>query len=101
MKSRLELHKQLESIAPNVYFQPPDNVKIKYPAIVYEIDGAQAKYADDNLYRLALVYHATYITTRASDLENRIKDFMGLRYCKLVNTAVNDGLYNIYFDITN
>ena len=38
MKTRYELHEFLCEIlgSRNVYFQPPESVKMKYPAIVYE-----------------------------------------------------------------
>ena len=30
----------------NVYFQPPESVKIKYDCIIYEVTDADTKYAD-------------------------------------------------------
>jgi hypothetical protein len=50
MAPRLELQALLEEIAPNVYFQPPTNVKLAYPCIIYERDYAQTRFADNSPY---------------------------------------------------
>lgn len=43
MASRLNLQTFLEEIleSRNVYFQPPESVKMKYPAIVYALDDIE------------------------------------------------------------
>lgn len=58
MSRRLELHEILcnfigitESDGDrHVYFQPPESVKLRYPAIVYSFDGAITNHADDTKY---------------------------------------------------
>ena len=35
MGTRIELQEMLEQITPNVYYQPPSTISIKYPCIVY------------------------------------------------------------------
>lgn len=52
MATRLDLHTLLESIigSSNVYFQPPESVKMKYPAIVYGLDDIENSFADDGVY---------------------------------------------------
>lgn len=35
MRTRLELDNQLREICPNVYYQPPESLIMKYPAIRY------------------------------------------------------------------
>lgn len=47
---RKEFNKKLQAICPNVYFQPPDNLTIKYPAIVYSYDETDDKYANNEKY---------------------------------------------------
>ena len=43
MASRLDLQTFLEELleSKNVYFQPPESVKMKYPAIVYALDDIE------------------------------------------------------------
>jgi len=63
MDRRLELQMLLESIlgSRNVYFQPPESVKMKYPAIVYSRDYADSQFAGNSPYRTTLRYQVTII----------------------------------------
>jgi hypothetical protein len=56
MAPRLELQQILETFADNVYFQPPENVNLKYPCIIYERNYADTKFADDKPYTHVLRY---------------------------------------------
>jgi len=46
-RPRLELHSLLKTLTENVYFQPPETVKMVYPCIVYERSSSSTKFADD------------------------------------------------------
>ena len=63
MPSRLELQTLLENIlgSRNVYFQPPESVKMKYPAIVYGLDNIENSFADDGVYLSKKKYLVTVI----------------------------------------
>jgi hypothetical protein len=52
MASRLELHEILCEILNNrnVYFQPPESVKLKYPCIVYSKSEPDTHNANNKLY---------------------------------------------------
>ena len=56
MAPRLKLQQLLETFTDNVYFQPPENVKLEYPCIIYERGYADTKFADDNPYTHVLRY---------------------------------------------
>jgi hypothetical protein len=66
-RPRLELSALLRSICPNVYFQPPADVQMEYPAIVYQPDRADSKYADNNPYTITKKYSATLISTNPDE----------------------------------
>lgn len=53
MATRLELHEELCAIlkSRNVYFQPPEGNKMKYPCIRYSKAGIDQKRADDMNYK--------------------------------------------------
>jgi hypothetical protein len=53
MAPRLELQNLLVGIlqTDNVYFQPPPNLQMKYPCIVYKRDYELVNHADDFPYR--------------------------------------------------
>lgn len=64
MGTRIDLHNELVDIlgSSNVYFQPPETVKMKYPAIVYSLDNIQTRFANNNTYKQKRRYSITYIT---------------------------------------
>lgn len=60
---RFELHQKLCDIlgSNHVYFQPPESIKMKYPAIVYNLSSGKSRYADNNVYLLNKRYSVTVI----------------------------------------
>ena len=52
MDRRLELHEKLCEIlgSRNVYFQPPETVKLQYPCIIYSLSDVNTTHADNKLY---------------------------------------------------
>lgn len=63
MGSRLELHEILCEIlgSRNVYYQPPESVKMKYPAIVYSRDNIRNTFANNAVYTQKRSYQITVI----------------------------------------
>lgn len=63
MGTRLQLHQILCDIlgSDNVYFQPPEDGKMKYPAILYSRDDIETFNADDIPYRNVTGYMITVI----------------------------------------
>lgn len=63
MERRVELHELLCNIlgSRNVYYQPPESIKMKYPAIVYSRDGIPNDYADNIPYRQSHIYQVIVI----------------------------------------
>ena len=63
MASRLNLQTELEVIlgSRNVYYQPPESVKMKYPAIVYSRKNIDNIFADDTVYTQNHAYELTVI----------------------------------------
>ena len=67
MASRLDLHAELANVLAsinypqNVYFQPPESVRMKYPCIVYEKSGGHNRFADNRPYYFEERYKVTAI----------------------------------------
>lgn len=63
MNRRLELHELFCEIlgSRNVYFQPPESVKMKYPAIVYSISDISNMFANNHVYNQKTLYEVTAI----------------------------------------
>lgn len=52
MASRLELQTKLEELlgVKHVYYQPPENLKMEYPAIRYSLSDIESRYANNSKY---------------------------------------------------
>ena len=63
MASRLELQTLLEKTlgSRNVYYQPPESVKINYPAIIYSRDDIENVFADNSVYKQHNAYEIIVI----------------------------------------
>lgn len=61
MGQRLELQEIFLEIIPKVYFQPPSNVRMEYPCIVYQRDDADTKFAGNTPYSYTQRYQVTLI----------------------------------------
>lgn len=71
MTNREKIQNILEEIlgSRNVYFQPPDSIKLNYPAIVYSRNKIENKFADDAVY----IQHYSYqITVMDKDPDSEI-----------------------------
>lgn len=99
MVRRLQLHQLLETFVDYVYFQPPTNVQLKYPCIIYKRDFANTEFADNNPYSHRLRYMVTVITTNPdSEIPMKVAGMpMSLfnRFYTVDN--LNHDVYNVYF----
>nr|WP_302637466.1 hypothetical protein [uncultured Clostridium sp.] len=83
MGSRLELQNLLESIlgSRNVYYQPPESIKIKYPAIIYSRNNIDNNFADDIVYMQNHTYQIIVIDANPdSEIVNKISKLPMCRY---------------------
>jgi hypothetical protein len=99
MAQRLQLHQLLESFVENVYFQPPTNIQLKYPCIIYKRDFADTKFADDIPYGHRLRYAITVID---QDPDSEIPSKVAAMPMSLFNRFftvdnLNHDVYNVYF----
>lgn len=99
MVTRIDLQNTLEEIlgSRNVYFQPPPSIRMKYPAIVYELDRVNGPKADDRLYLKRHRYAIKYISR---DPDNTVIDqLLELPYCNFDRRFIVDNLYHDCFDL--
>ena len=61
MGPRLELQVLLEELAPNVYFQPPTDIEMQYPCIMYSRADSVVVHADNRPYRRTKQYQVTVV----------------------------------------
>lgn len=101
LSRRLELQAILEEVlgSDNVYFQPPETMKIEYPAIIYKRDQTNTTFAGNLPYSLTKRYMLTVIDSDPdSDIPSRVAR---LPMCIFVRHFASDNLnhdiYNLYF----
>lgn len=98
-RPRLELHQILQDILPGgrIYFQPPENVKLTYPCIIYKLADINSTKADDIKYLKRKRYDVTLIHT---DPDNTVYDTINeLPYCDFDRCFINDNLYHYAFTL--
>lgn len=98
-RSRVELDRILRSTlgSSNVYFDPPESFKLRYPCIVYSLAGHSEVFADDSQYYGMKRYTLDYITQDADDPMADTLD--ELRYCRLNRPYTADGLFHFAYEI--
>lgn len=94
MSNRVELQAKLERIlgSRNVYYQPPESVKINYPAIVYSKDSITSRYADDKKYSSANRYEIIVIDKKPDNAA--INAILELPYCSFSRHYTSDNLHH-------
>ena len=92
MASRIDLQSKLEELlgSRNVYYNPPDNLRMQYNAIRYSRSIQQTAYADDRKYKNMNRYDLIVIT-RESDPEV-VDKLLELQYCSMGNPYKADNL---------
>ena len=101
MASRLELQTLLEELlgSRNVYFQPPETVKLNYPAIVYSRDTIESEHANDSVYMQSLRYSVTVIDKNPdSELPFKFSQMPKCRHDRSFKSDnLNHHVFTLYF----
>lgn len=91
-KRRIQLQMILENIlgSRNVYFEPPETIKMKYPCIVYTLDDIYSIHADNISYNNTKSYSITVIS---KDPDNDIAEkILELDKCSFDRRYTSDNL---------
>lgn len=89
---REELHSKFIELleSNNVYYKPPANVRMSYPAIRYDKSRFDVKYADDKIYSKMTCYELTVISK--SPDHPVIDKLMEMPYCSYDRHYVADNM---------
>ena len=96
-RSRLDLSSVLRALTPHVYFQPPENVQMQYPAIVYVPDYENKLHANNGSYSIVDRYQVTIIDPDP-DSELR-KRFRQLPMCSYDRAYRSNGLNHFVYSL--
>lgn len=93
MASRLKLHTELCKVlgTENVYFNPPEDIRMKYPAIRYSLSGVDLVRANNGVYRSTNQYSVTVID-EDPDSDIYVKILTNFPMCSIGRPYVADGL---------
>lgn len=96
-KIRLKFHNQLCCAfnTKNVYFQPPETLKIRYPAIIYSINNTSIKKADNRNYNYRIIFKVVLVSRdpESDMIDTMIDNFI----CNYESSYVADGLNHTVF----
>ena len=81
----------------NVYYQPPESVKMEYPAIKYSVDDIDKKSANDAAYIITKRYELTVISKRPDDPV--IDKLLQLPMCSFERHYVSNNLNHYVFTL--
>ena len=100
MLKRVDIQEKFKFLlgSNNVYYQPPANLKMKYPAIVYSLDGLDVKRFDNRRLINKNCFSVTHIYRNESEnlVETMLKNF---EYISFDNRSIVDGIYNDHYTI--
>ena len=96
--SRLGLHQELLKHCKSVYFQPPSNIKMNYPCIVYHKTAKFREFGNNKYYIKKQGYQLTVIdrdpdSLIADDLEDEFQ------YCAISQIFTNDSLHHTTLEL--
>ena len=103
MRTWSELQVILQEIlgeSGKAYYQPPENLKLSYPCIVFERTNALTNYADNNPYQITKRYTIT-LMTKTADNDEFVDQLLKLPMCtydrQFVNENIVHDVFTIYF----
>lgn len=101
MAPRTDLQTLLQGLQDgiHVYFQPPPNVTMIYPAIVYNRDFQDVDFADNIVWYRSIRYQVTVIDPDPdSDLPDKVGELPLSRYVRHFTTEnLNHDVYDLYY----
>lgn len=98
---RLALHQELADIlgsASNVYFMPPQEMLLSYPAIVYYVGGGSDSYADNVRFLPRTTFDVTLI--EYDPMSAKVDAIRDLKHSSYMTSFKKDGLHQHKFKIT-
>jgi hypothetical protein len=82
-----------------VYFQPPENIQLVYPAIIYQLDNISMDHADNVGYRRTKRYQVTVIDQDPdSEISDKVAQLPLISFSRFfIVDQLNHFVYDLYF----
>lgn len=91
---RLSIHAVLKSINNNCYYNPLENVKMVYPAIVYKEAEGDIHYANNNKYFTVEYYTITIISQNPVEASEILDKVLELPYTEKRASYIQSNLHH-------
>lgn len=99
MDRRIQLHADLVEMlgSTNVYYQPPENIRIQYPCIVYGLSRINTSHANNKRYKIKNRYTVTIIDKKPdSKIYTEMLNYM---YAGFDRVYTKEGLNHFVFTV--
>lgn len=99
MANRLDLQTTFEEMlgSRNVYYNPPEDLKMEYPAIRYSIKDITSTYANDKKYSRINCYEVVVIGKKRN--KTLIHNILDMPYCSYDRPYKADNLWHDVFTL--
>ena len=101
MATRVDLQNVLEELlgSRNVYYQPPESLKMNYPAIVYSRKMIDNSYANNSVYKQNYAYEITVIDKNPdSEIVNKVSKLPTCRFDRhFKSDNLNHDVFTLYY----
>lgn len=98
---RYKLHDILCNVLGSryVYFQPPESIRMSYPAIVYTRSGINNNFANDSIYTQSTSYTVTVIDEDPdSEIVTKVANLQNCHYDRhYTSDGLNHDVFTIYY----
>lgn len=99
--NREKLQALLEDIlgSKSVYYQPPTNLQMSYPAIVYSRERINNTFADDSVYKQDYAYQITVIDKDPdSEIVKKVSQIPTCRHDRhFTSDNLNHDIFTLYY----
>lgn len=104
LNRRLVLHQELVSILgkTNVYYQPPESIKLEYPCIIYSRSNIKSTFANNDIYKQDDSYEVIVLDKNPdSEIVDKISKFNNAKFNRhYVSNNINHDVFTIYYNKT-
>ncbi len=96
---RVAFHNLLKEVSglQNIYFQPPSNIRLQYPCIIYKREEIRNRQADNYVYNQHRFYQVTVIDSNPDSVY--VDKISKMVNCDHVRTFMTEGLNHDVFRI--
>lgn len=92
-----EIKKRLDPICDHVYFQPPSDIKMEYPCIIYSRDRIGNIHSDNHVYNQN---HRYQVIVLDKDPDSNITEELSkFDKCRFERRYVSDNIYHDVFTL--